>query len=118
MKLLKGPRKGFNYFGGGYLHPPNKNDPTPQNLFLLFLFKTQNNSNGGGVRIFPLPSQMPYRLPGPLVFNILLNILFRMVLDIVEGYVINSTIPWCADFARTEPAYFNLLKKKQTNSLD
>ena len=29
------------------------------------------------------------------------NALFRMALDIVEGYVIDETKPWCAPFARS-----------------
>ena len=61
----------------------------------------------------------------PLVFNLFhiggLQIisdcqntsLLRMAVNSVEGYVINTTIPWCSSYARSEPSYSVLIRKKQ-----
>merc|ERR1719369_463414 len=38
---------------------------------------------------------------------------FRMALDIVEGYVIDTTKPWCAPFARSEPNFSVQVRNKQ-----
>ena len=36
-----------------------------------------------------------------------------MAVNSVEGYVINTTIPWCSSYARSEPNYSVLVRKKQ-----
>lgn len=38
---------------------------------------------------------------------------FRMALDIVEGYVINTDKPWCAVYARSEPNFSVQVRNKQ-----
>lgn len=38
---------------------------------------------------------------------------FKMALDIVEGYVIDKTKPWCTPFARSEPHFTEQLRRKQ-----
>ena len=62
------------------------------------------------------------------IINSGLTFIFRMALDIVEGYVIDTSKPWCAPYARltsdlsikvkqiysrSEPNFANQVRKKQ-----
>jgi len=38
---------------------------------------------------------------------------FRMALDIVQGYVIDTTKPWCSEYARSEPNFSTQVRKQQ-----
>ena len=37
----------------------------------------------------------------------------RLSLPIVSGYVVDSEKPWCAGYARSEPSYSQLLRRRQ-----
>ena len=41
---------------------------------------------------------------------------FRMALDIVEGYVINTDKPWCSAYARSEPNYSTQVSRQINQS--
>ena len=38
---------------------------------------------------------------------------FRMALSIVQGYIIDTTKPWCSQYARSEPNFATQVRKKQ-----
>lgn len=38
---------------------------------------------------------------------------FRTAVDIVQGFIIDKTKPWCVPFARSEPAFTSLLRRSQ-----
>ena len=39
--------------------------------------------------------------------------IYRMALPIVQGYLIDETKPWCAQYARSEPNFSAQVRKKQ-----
>ena len=65
MKLLISPEKGYNYFGGEYLHPPN----SPPFQHFQFPYRTLGVKDvpvGGGVkRVITSPPQKKQIPPPP-----------------------------------------------------